>query len=156
MFYLCEFELFPEEGMVVAYPFGLEGATCGADFRDAAAMAADWLKGDADMRLMLGHELPELPIGNEPRHKGGRILLVGVDASLENIDAVSAAEAAELLGVSRGRVTQMVAAGQLFGFKKGRNAYVSRNSLNARLAEAPKAGRPRKKGSSEALAAAQA
>lgn len=156
MFYLCEFELFPDEGMVVAYPFGLEGATCGDDYRDAATMAADWLKGDADMRLMLGHELPELPIGNEPKHEGGRILLVGVDASLENIDAVSAAEAAELLGVSRGRVSQMISSGQLFGFRKGRNTYVSRDSLNARLEEQPKAGRPRKRSRQEAPLAAQA
>ena len=144
MFYLCEFELFPDEGAISAYPFGLEGATSGKDFREASEMAADWLKGDADLRLMLGHNLPDLPLGNEPVHEGGRILLVGVDANLENIDSVTATEAAALLGVSRGRVTQMVNAGQLLGFRKGRNAYVSRTSVEVRLAEQPKAGRPRK------------
>ncbi len=144
MFYMCEFELFPEGDMVAAYPVGLEGATCGTDFRDAAEMAADWLKGDADMRLMLGHELPDLPIGAEPTHDGGRMLLVGVDASLDNIDAVTATEAADALGVSRGRVTQMINAGKLFGFRKGRNTYVTRASLAARKAESPRAGRPKK------------
>ncbi len=144
MFYMCEFELFPDGDVVAAYPVGLEGATCGDDWRDAAEMAADWLKGDADMRLMLGQELPELPIGAEPAHEGGRMLLVGVDASLDNIDAVTATEAAEMLGVSRGRVTQMVAAGKLFGFRKGRNAYVTRASVEARKAEEPRAGRPKR------------
>lgn len=144
MFYLCEFELYEEEGMVTASPFGLEGGTCGSDFRDAAEMAADWLKGDADMRLMLGRDLPELPIGNEPSH-GGQLLLVGVDASLDNIDALPAHEAAELLGVSRARVSQMMKSQQLFGFRKGRDAFVTRDSLRARMAEKPKSGRPKKK-----------
>lgn len=144
MFYMCEFELVPEGDMISAYPVGLDGATCGYDYKDAAEMAADWLKGDADMRLMLGQDLPELPIGTEPTHPGGRMLLVGVDASLESIDAVPASEAAEMLGVSRGRITQMVDAGQLFGFRKGRNSYVTRASVEARKAEAPKVGRPKK------------
>lgn len=144
MFYMCEFELFPDGDLVCAYPVGLEGATCGDDWRDAAEMAADWLKGDADMRLMLGQELPELPIGSEPVHEGGRMLLVGVDASLDNIDAVTASEAAEMLSVSRGRITQMIDSGQLFGFRKGRNTYVTCASVEARRTKTPKAGRPRK------------
>ena len=47
-----------------------------------------------------------------------------------------------MLGVSRGRVSQMLAAGQLEGFRRGRAMFVTRESVKARLAEAPKAGRP--------------
>lgn len=143
MFYLCEFELYEDEGMVTALPFGLEGGTCGTDFRDAAEMAADWLKGDADMRLILGHDLPELPIGNKPEH-GGQLLLVGVDASLDNIDAVPAHKAADMLGVTRARVSQMLKTQRLLGFRKGRDVFVTKDSLRARMAEKPKAGRPKK------------
>lgn len=86
MFYMCEFELFPYGDLICAYPVGLEGATCGVDWRDAAEMAADWLKGDADMRLMLGKKLPELSIGSEPTHENGRMLLVGVEISLDDAE----------------------------------------------------------------------
>ena len=144
MLYLCEFEIIEKQGMYEAYPIGLEGATCGNSLTDVAEMAADWLKGDADLRLMLGQEIPELPLGNTPSHDQGRILLVAVEANVDTIDAVSATEAAEMLGVTRGRVSQMLKAGQLLGFTRGRNTYVSRDSLEARLAEAPKAGRPKK------------
>lgn len=47
-----------------------------------------------------------------------------------------------MLGVSRGRVSQMLAAGQLEGFRRGRATFVTRESVKARLVEAPKAGRP--------------
>lgn len=143
--YLCEFELFEDEGMICAFPFGLEGATCGTDWRDAAEMAADWLKGDGEYRLMLGQDIPELPFGNKPEHESGRVMLVGVDVSLDGIDTVKASEAAERLGVSRSRVSQMLTSQKLMGFRKGRDTYVTRDSLEARLAEQPKAGRPRKK-----------
>lgn len=58
-----------------------------------------------------------------------------VDADLSRVPSVSATEAAERLGVSRPRVTQMVESGRLMGWRDGRNARVSLDSLNARLAE---------------------
>ncbi len=143
MFAVYEFEFFEDEGWVLAFPFGLEGGTQGRDAADAARMAADWLKGEVEHSLMCGTPLPPPTFGNAPAH-GGTIGVVGVEASLEAIDTVLASEAADMLGVSRGRVSQMLASGRLEGFRKGRSTFVTRASVQARLAEAPKCGRPRR------------
>lgn len=57
-----------------AEPYGLEGGTEGRDQREAAMMAAEWLRGEAEHWLMSGTEPPELPIGLPPAH-GGRVIL---------------------------------------------------------------------------------
>lgn len=142
MFAVHEFEFFEAEGWILAIPFGLEGGTQGTDPEDAARMAVDWLRGDAERAAMTGVPLPVPTFGNTPKH-GGRVGVVAVEASLDTIDAVSAGEAAQMLGVSRGRISQMLATGQLEGFHRGRASFVTRDSVEARLAEAPRAGRPR-------------
>lgn len=59
-------------------------------------------------------------------------------------DVVSAAEASRMLGVSAGRITHMLDAGVLDGYREGRRTWVSVASIEKRLSEIPKAGRPRK------------
>lgn len=136
MFVLQEFELFESEGYVLAIPCNLDGGTEGVSYEDAAAMAADWLKGMAEHWLMTGTVVPKPVLGNAPQH-GGRILLVGVEVSLAAIDAVTATEAAALLGVSRPRITQLISTGGLEGYRQGRNTYVTKASIQARLGERP-------------------
>lgn len=144
MFFATEFELFEDEGLVIALPFGMPGGTEGRDFNDALLMAADWLKCEIETQLM-GYEAGlESSFGNKPRHEGGRVVVIGVETSLEAIDTVTASEAAEALGVSRPRVSQMLKCGKLVGYTKGHATYVTQESLDARLAEKPKAGRPKK------------
>ncbi len=144
MIFLCEFEVFKDEdGFYLALPFGLEGGTQGLDYREACEMAVDWLECEAEGRLLAGEPIPELPIGNEPQN-GGKVILIGIDAKLENLNTVSASKAAEMLGVSRGRVSQMLANQQLLGYREGRDTFITLDSINARLEESPKAGRPRK------------
>ena len=58
-------------------------------------------------------------------------------------EVVSASQAAQDLGVSRGRVTQMMDAGILEGFRSGRSTYITVESINARKLSTPKAGRPK-------------
>ncbi len=132
MFILREFELFESDGYVLAFPFGLEGGTQGVSLNDAAEMAADWLRGTAEDWLIRGVEPPEPTFGNEPEH-GGRVILIGVEVSRDAIPTVSASEAAEKLGVSRPRVTQMLASGALVGWRDGRNTRITVDSVNARL-----------------------
>jgi excisionase family DNA binding protein len=72
-------------------------------------------------------------------------MVIAVSTSLNEIDAVRASEAAELLGVSRARVSHMIRDNLLEGFRRGRDSYVTRDSVNARLADPRPAGRPRKK-----------
>jgi predicted RNase H-like HicB family nuclease len=146
--YTYEFEMFQSEGWFVAYPFDIEGATQGKDTEEVALMAADWLRIDIEHRLMHGMPVPKATFGNCPQ-EGGNIMIVSIEASLAALDVIPAYLAAERLGVSRARVSQMITAGLLEGFKKGRDTYVTNSSIKARLKEAPKAGRPRK----EAVAA---
>lgn len=143
MLAVYEFELFENEGFVLAFPFDMEGGTQGRDVKEASEMAADWLKGELEHRLMAGEPLPEATFGNEPQY-GGRIAIVAVDANLDSVETVAASDAAEMLGVSRSRVSQMLANGLLEGYRKGRGTLVTLESVKARLAENPKAGRPRK------------
>lgn len=143
MLHVYEFELFEDEGFMLAFPYDLEGGTQGYDFKDACLMAADWLQMDMEHRAMHDIPFPEATFGNEPRN-GGRTVIIAVNASKETVRKVSAADTARMLGVSAGRVTQMIAANQLEAFKDGHKTWVTVDSVEARLAEAPKAGRPRK------------
>lgn len=60
-------------------------------------------------------------------------------------EVVSAAEASRRLGISAGRVTHLLDAGLLDGYRRGRRTYVTVESIARRKASAARAGRPRKK-----------
>lgn len=143
MLYVHEFEVFEEDGVLVALPFDFDGGTQGEDTREVAEMATDWLKTEIEQRLIAGEEVPTETLGHEPSREGARVMIVAVDATLDTVDAVSASEAAGMLGVSNGRVSQMVKTRQLQGFKRGRDAYITRASIEQRLLESPRAGRPK-------------
>lgn len=141
--YICDFELVDKGERVFVKPHGLDGATEGMDFDDAVAMAADWLKETALDYLARGEEWPELPLGTDPL-QGGRMVTVAVPASLDDIPAVNAAEAARMLGVSTARVTQLCNAGLLESWKSGRTRMVSVESIEARIEDGVQLGRPKK------------
>lgn len=145
MLYVYEFEIFESEGRVLACPYDMDGGTFGDDLRTACEMAADWLRTEAESRLIHDIDFPEPTFGNEPTH-GGRNVIVAVDASKDTIRKVSASKAAKMLGVTPGRVSQMVSAGRLEAFKDddGIHTWVTVDSIEARIAEAPRAGRPKK------------
>ena len=136
MFVMAEFELFEEEGVVVALPFDLDGGTEAPTYQSAAAMAADWLRGEAEHWLMSGITPPTPALGHEPA-RGGRVVIIGVSVSLEAIDTVTASEAATMLGVSRPRITQMIKSGRLEGYTKGHATFVTRASVEERLLNPP-------------------
>ena len=143
LFGVYEFEVFMSEGWYLAFPYDLPGGTQGEDFEDLCLMVADWLKITLEEYEIRGLELPKPTFGNTPHH-GGTNMVFGVSAGLETIEKVTATEAARMLGVTQGRVSQMIRAAWLHGWKEGRNTYVSLDSVKARLAERPRAGRPRK------------
>ena len=144
MLHVYEFEVFEgDSGMLLAIPYDMDGGTQGRDAREVTEMAADWLQGEMEYRAMRGLPFPEPTFDNEPRH-GGRILAIAVNAGKESIPRITAAEAARRLGVTRGRVSQMIRAGQLDTFELDGRTWVAEYSVEARLAEKPKAGRPRK------------
>lgn len=132
MAYIREFEFVEgEQGYVVAYPFGLEGGTQGADLYDAVDMAADWLRLWALDELMAGREPERGTVGNHPR-RGGTVIAVAVGADLADIPAISAADAARELGVSPARVSQLCQVGLLDSWKVGSCRMVSQESVEAR------------------------
>lgn len=148
--YIYEFEIYEDdEGFFIAEGRDFEfGMTQGEDLTDAVAMAADLLSVLVEDALMQKAALPEPTYGNEPA-LGGKIYTIAVDVSLDTIKTVSATEAARLLGVSRSRVSNMLRTGLLLGFRKGRDTFVTADSIDARLRERRPAGRPRKVKASE-------
>lgn len=143
MRYVYEFEIWRGEKQWVVAPFGLEGATQGEDFADACESAADWLR-ETMLDYQLDGRTPPEPVFENTAQHGGVLMVVSVDASLDDVPKVSAAEAARMLGVSRGRISHMLASGLLDSWKDGRNTWVTLDSVEARKAETPKAGRPKK------------
>lgn len=143
MLHVYEFELFKDGDMYLAFPYDMAGGTQGETIEEVCRMAADWLQTEMEYRDMDGEDFPEATFGNKPKH-GGQTLIVAVNAGKDTVEKVSASDAARMLGVTPGRVTQMIAAGYLHAFKEGYKTWVTVDSVNARLAEKPKAGRPRK------------
>lgn len=144
--YVCEFEFVTDEdGWILCWPFwpGRVDGTQGEGFDDAVEMAADWMRGMLLDYLARGEVIPKFPMGNAPR-RGGGIVTLAVQASIEDVPAVTAKEAAGLLGVSNARVSQMCKARQLDSWTVGRTRMVSLESIELRLAEERKAGRPRR------------
>lgn len=143
MLHVYEFELFKDGDLYLAIPYDMAGGTQGETIEEVCHMAADWLQTEMEYRDMDGEDFPEATFGNEPKH-GGQTLIVAVNAGRDTVKKVSASDAARMLDVTPGRVTQMIAAGYLHAFKEGHKTWVTVDSINARLAEKPKAGRPRK------------
>ena len=139
--YICEFEFERDGDFILCWPFfpGRVDGTQGEDFDDAVEMAADWLKTIVLDYLMRSEEVPKLPLGNEPT-RGGTIVTVAVEASLAEAPAVTAREAAGLLGVSLAQVDQLAKAGYLESWKDGHTRMVSIASIQARLADVRRAG----------------
>lgn len=141
--FVCDFELLERNERVVALPVGLEGVTEGYNLNDAIRMSADWLREAALDYLMRGEAWPELPLGTSPT-MGGRMITIAIETGLDEVPAMTAAEAAKALGVSTARVAQLCKAGLLTSWKVGRTRMVSVESVETRLAEDSKPGRPRK------------
>ncbi len=120
--------------------------SCGNSYREATFMAADAMKTWLAAAMLCGDAIP--PYRREEAPEGCERVAVFVETDENYVvdgPVVSAAEAARRLGVSAGRVTHMIDAGVLDGYRSGRRTYVTEASIAARMADAPGAGRPRKK-----------
>jgi len=144
MQYTYEFELYrgQEQWVIEAYDFPA-CITQGEDVADACESAADVLRELARDALMGGRDLPASTFGHDPAN-GGMNVVVSVEASLDAVRKVSATEAARRLGVGRSRVTARLDSGLLDGWRDGRNTWVTVDSIEARLVDKPKPGRPKK------------
>lgn len=143
MIYIREFEIYEDEGFFVADPLDMDGGTFGDTFEDAVESASDWLRETAVDSMARGKRVQGGRLGGTPSH-GGRVVAVSVDCDLSRVDAVTAADAARMLGVSSARVAQMCDSGRLASWKEGSRRMVMRRSVEARMAEKPGPGRPRR------------
>ena len=142
MLYVYEFELYKGKNGFIVEPFDFEGATQGIDLRDACESAFDWLTMTLEDYVIKGVEPPFATYENKPKH-GGYVFLVGATVGKETINRVSASEASRMLGVSPARINQLAKCDKLDTFKDGGTVWVTVDSINQRLAEAPTAGRPK-------------
>lgn len=97
-----------------------------------------WTNAEGKSEVVEGHGrlMAALELGLES------VPVIHLD-ELTDIPAMTAADAARALGVSTARVAQLVSAGLLDSWRDGTRRMVSRASVEARLEDAPKAGRPK-------------
>lgn len=143
MLHVYEFEVYPGEKYLIAQPYDMDGGTQGIDFKEACEMAADWLQTEMEHRVLHDLPFPDSTFGNEPRN-GGQNIIVAVNVEKGAIPRMTATAAAHELGLTSGRISQMVKAGQLETFEFEGRTWITRGSVEARKAEAPKPGRPKK------------
>lgn len=118
----------------------------GETYEEAAAMVADAMRTYVASLLRHGEEVP-IPRFRDPM-PGESSLAVYFDVDEGYIvegEVVSAAEASRRLGVTPGRVTHMLESGVLKGYRRGRRTYVTVESIERRLSEGARPGRPRRR-----------
>jgi excisionase family DNA binding protein len=144
--YIFEVVLNPDEegGYFVTVPDLPGCVTEGDSIEEALLMATDALMTVVGSMIKHGDAIPSPTFGAVAPTGGKVIALSFVTDASYIVDTVSPAEAAVMLGVSRGRVSQMTRKGILDGYKIGTETRVSLESINARLATPRNAGRPRK------------
>jgi hypothetical protein len=143
MLVVREFEILNKEGNMLAIPCDMEGATFGENLEDSIESAADWLYETALDCLANNKDIEGGELGHQPTN-GGMIVVVAVDCNLSRVAALTAADAARALGVSPARVAQMCESKLLLSWKDGTKRMVATQSVEARLKETPRPGRPRK------------
>lgn len=72
------------------------------------------------------------------------VVTLAISVGLSDIPAVTAAEAAEMLGVNTARVARLCRDGSLNSWRVGSARTVSRDSIGCRLITKSGAGRPRR------------
>lgn len=130
-----------EDGFVVTFPQFPEGVTFGKDINEAASNAAECLQLLIMDCLDGGKALPAPEFSDPPK------TVVCVDVSEEDIarsKCMTVSEAAEELGVSRGRVSQLLSSGGLESFMYGTVRMVTVASVEERLANPPVPHRPKR------------
>ena len=131
MLYLYEIEIFKDDDCYIAVPFDFEGATEGFSKQECLEMAADLLTSEIQHRLMHRDNLPEPTIDNNPQYEG-KIYSLAIDTGIDAIPRMLKAEAARELGISQGRVSQLIKAGKLETFLYQGKEYVTKASVDAR------------------------
>lgn len=119
--------------------------TCGDTFEESIFMAADAAKTWLASRMVHNEPIPSASRRKAPASTES--VYVFIETEPEYIvrgEAVTASEAARMLNVSPGRITQMIDAGILEGYRSERRTFVSKASVKQRLQNGSHPGRPAK------------
>lgn len=131
IYYECELREEPG-GWCVVLPDGFGNAVRDASREKVGRKAIDSLKAGVLRCLLVGEPVPEPTYMTEPCRDGSRVLAVTAEIDMQGF-RVTAAEAADILGLSNARVTQLLETGKLTGYREGRNSYVTLDSVRRRL-----------------------
>lgn len=130
-----------EDGYSVTFPQFPEAVTFASTREEAIRRAHEVLVMTLSERIEEGGEIP-------PQERVAEVLSVAVDIDGQTIDmskCLTMEQAAEELGVSPGRVSQLASVGKLQPVMFGRRKMVTIASVNERKNDDVHAGRPRKR-----------
>lgn len=107
----------------------------GETLQEVSRSIEEGMETHVESYVAYGMDVPSATFGNEPEEKGERVVLVSFYVDIDVVDGyVSAAEAARMLGVTKPRVSHMIRDGILSAYRKGRHTYVTKESVERRLA----------------------
>lgn len=119
----------------------------GDDLPHALDMIAEAMELWITSLILDGHEVPA-PSSDFACSDSPLRIAVSVETDPKTVTYVemymTVNEAAETLGVTRGRVHQLIATDQLWATKRGRDLFVESESVYNRIASEPRPGRPSK------------
>ena len=134
--FIYEVAIGKDESGYYAYVPDLPGCFGGGDtYEEVIGSITNGLETHIESLVAYGMDIPKATFGNEPEEKGESIAVVSFYADCDVVDGyVSAAEAARRLGVSKSRISHLIRDGQLDAYRKDRSTYVTKKSLDSRLA----------------------
>ena len=152
--FIYEAELTPNEygGYSVSFPQLPEAFTFGHDMTESVQRAVEVLELIVAEYLDEGRRLPAPKFAGYS--DGVLHCAISIEVTPELIErtkCVTAGEAARLLGLTKGRITNMLNAGVLQAVPFGNDRLVTLASINDRIANPGKSGRPRKEAQAETL-----
>lgn len=117
----------------------------GETYRDAVFMIADAMKTWIASALSHGETMPAYRHEMAPEGCERATIFIETDeAYVTEGPFMSAAQASRELGISPSRVTRMLDAGILEGYRSGRRTFVTEKSVRMRKESPRPSGRPRK------------
>ncbi|MCR4871511.1 MAG: helix-turn-helix domain-containing protein [Atopobiaceae bacterium] len=143
---ICEFEFVEDEGAYLCRPFLPGCTTCiqGEGYQNAVELSAGWLKATVLESLAHNGTAPRPMLGHDAR-EDGQIVTIAVDASLSELPSITGKEAAERLGVSHARISQLCSDGSLDSWTVGRTRMVTEASIELLLSERSEARQRRRR-----------
>jgi excisionase family DNA binding protein len=119
--------------------------TWGDTLEDVLRKAPDALETHIGAYLADGEDIPPATFGHQT-DASAVLAVISFDASVASVGAphIAARYAAERLGISKGRVSQLLKDGRLEGYRNGRETMISEISLERFAANRRGPGKPRK------------